>query len=95
MSLQVILLSSIFTNHLTVSLSYSEDKEVLNGVSNVAKLSETAVVESASEEKLVTINLLLLYRLNKTLYSTRGKLNHSLVCHSTLGFASCVNSTHA
>ncbi|KAH0822407.1 hypothetical protein GEV33_000384 [Tenebrio molitor] len=31
---------------------FTEDKEVLNGISNVAKVSETAMVESASEEKL-------------------------------------------
>ncbi|CAH1380444.1 unnamed protein product [Tenebrio molitor] len=39
----------IFTNHLTVSLSYSEDKEVLNGVSNMAKVSETAVDKDVQE----------------------------------------------
>jgi hypothetical protein len=56
MRLQVILFSNIFTNHLTVSLSYSEDKEVLNGVSNVAKVSETAMIESTSEKNLVSID---------------------------------------
>jgi hypothetical protein len=56
MCLQVILLLNIFTNHLTVSLSYSEDKEVSNGVKNVAKVSETAMTESTSEENLVSID---------------------------------------
>jgi hypothetical protein len=56
MRLQVILFSNIFTNHLTVSLSYSEDKEVLNGVGNVAKVSETAMIESTSEKNLVSID---------------------------------------
>jgi hypothetical protein len=56
MCLQVILLLNIFTNHLTVSLSYSEDKEVLNGISNVVKVSETAMTESTSEENLVSID---------------------------------------
>jgi hypothetical protein len=54
MCLLVILFSNIFTNHLTVSLSYSDGKEVLNGVSNVAKVSETATTESTSEENLVS-----------------------------------------
>jgi hypothetical protein len=65
MCLQVILLSNIFTNHLSISLSYSGNKEVLNGVSNVVKMSETAMVESTSVENLVSINLLLLYWPNK------------------------------
>jgi hypothetical protein len=56
MCLQVILLSSVFTNHLTVTLSYSEEKEVSNGVSNVAKVSETAMTESTSEKNLVSID---------------------------------------
>jgi hypothetical protein len=55
MRLQVILLSNIFTNHFTVYLSYSEGKKVLNGVNNVAKVSETAVIESTSQENLVSI----------------------------------------
>jgi hypothetical protein len=65
MCLQVILLSNIFTNHLSISLSYSGNKEVLNGVSNVVKMSETAMVENTSVENLVSINLLLLYWPNK------------------------------
>jgi hypothetical protein len=56
MCLQVILLSNILTNHLSVYLSYSKDKEVLNGVSNVAKASEPAITESTSEENLVSID---------------------------------------
>jgi hypothetical protein len=56
MCLQVILLSNILTNHLSIYLSYSKDKEVLNRVSNVAKVSETAVTESTSEENLVSID---------------------------------------
>jgi hypothetical protein len=55
MRLQVILLSNIFTNNFTVYLSYSEGKKVLNGVNNVAKVSETAVIESTSQENLVSI----------------------------------------
>jgi hypothetical protein len=55
MCLQVILLLSIFTNQLSIYLSYLEDKEVLNGVvNNVAKVSETAMIESTSEENLVS-----------------------------------------
>jgi hypothetical protein len=56
MCLQVILLSNILTNHLSIYLSYSKDKEVLNRVSNVAKVSETAVTESTSEKNLVSID---------------------------------------
>jgi hypothetical protein len=50
------LLSNILTNHLSVYLSYSKDKEVSNGVSNVAKASEPAMTESMSEENLVSID---------------------------------------
>jgi hypothetical protein len=47
------LLLSVFTNQLSIYLSYLEDKEVLNGVvNNVAKVSETAMIESTSEENL-------------------------------------------
>jgi hypothetical protein len=62
MCLQVILLLSVFTNQLSIYLSYLEDKEVLNGVvNNVAQVSETAMIESTSEENLVsTYSLLLL-----------------------------------
>jgi hypothetical protein len=56
MCLQVILFSNIFTNHLSVYLSYSEDKEVSSGVKNVAKVSETAMIGSTSEENLVSID---------------------------------------
>jgi hypothetical protein len=56
MCLKVILLSNIFTNHLSVYLSYSEDKELSSGVTNAAKVSETAMLESTSEENLVSIN---------------------------------------
>jgi hypothetical protein len=48
--------SNILTNHLSIYLSYSKDKEVLNRVSNVAKVSETAVTESTSEKNLVSID---------------------------------------
>jgi hypothetical protein len=47
---------NIFTNHLSVYLSYSEDKEVSSGVKNVTKVSETAMIESTSEENLVSID---------------------------------------
>jgi hypothetical protein len=50
------LLSNIITNHLSVYLSYSKDKEVSNGVSNVAKASEPAKTESTSEENRVSID---------------------------------------
>jgi ATP-binding cassette subfamily B (MDR/TAP) protein 1 len=35
---------------------FTEDKEVLNGISNVVKVSETAMTESTSEENLVSID---------------------------------------
>jgi ATP-binding cassette subfamily B (MDR/TAP) protein 1 len=35
---------------------FTEDKEVLNGISNVVKVSETAMTECTSEENLVSID---------------------------------------
>jgi hypothetical protein len=55
----------VFTGNFAIKYShkslkylfiYSKDKEVLNRVSNVAKVSETAVTESTSEENLVSID---------------------------------------
>jgi hypothetical protein len=80
MCLQVILLSNIFTNYLSVYLSYSKDKEASSGATNAAKVSETAMVESTSEDKLVSINLILLYRPNKDNFERTCVITSSDTC---------------
>jgi hypothetical protein len=91
MCLQVILLLSVFTNQLSIYLSYLEDKEVLNGVvNNVAKVSETAMIESTSEENLVsTYSLLLLliffiYRPNKYNFERSCMSRHLSLLHLSI-----------
>jgi hypothetical protein len=81
MRLQVILLSNIFTNHFSVYLSYSEGQEVLNGVNNVAKVSETAVIESTSQENLVSIHYYYICQI-KTIVERSCVIRHTVtVCY--------------